>query len=95
MAYTKERTQEIFAAAVAIVESFGIKRLDSMSRDSAKAQLVAMYHQHKDETGVTFETSRQYIAKACRRTRSPDWQPAKRGGTREGAGRPRKTDTVA
>lgn len=90
MAYTKERTQELFAAAVAIVEAFGIKRLDSMSQESAKAQLVAMYHQHKDVTGVTFETSRQYVAKACRRMRSPDWTMPERGGARERAGRPRK-----
>lgn len=91
MAYTTERTQEIFDSAVAIVEAFGLQRLDAMDNPTArKAQLVAMAHQHVQQTGVTFETARQYIAKACRRMRSPDWQPPARGGARNGAGRPRK-----
>lgn len=91
MAYTKKRTEEIFAVAVAIVSEFGIENLDSfVSLVARKAQLVAMAHQHAAATGVTFETSRQYIARACRRMRSPDWQPPQRGGARNGAGRPRK-----
>lgn len=91
MAYTTERTQEIFDSAVAIVSAFGINRLDGMDNPAArKANLVAMAHQLVANTGVTLETSRSYIAKACRRMRSPDWQPPERGGARDGAGRPRK-----
>ena len=84
---SKRRSDEIFNAAVAIVEEFGIERLDAMPTPMSKAQKKVFAHQLMQEISCHRETARMAIAKAYRRQRAPDW-----GGTRPGAGRPKEDD---
>lgn len=86
---TKQRYEEIQEAAMQVVASYTVQRFDDVQKQNNTAwnainrgfayQLVA-------EFGITFQTARQHIAKACRRQRNPNWIAPEWGGKREGAG---------
>lgn len=84
---TKEKSGRIQSAAANIVTMIGIEFIDQLSGDARKAQLVALAKQLQAETGATWNTSRQHIAKACRRARGKHVEPSEWGGKRDGAGR--------
>lgn len=84
----KRRSEQIFNAAMGLVEEFGIEKLDDMSQPARKAQLASFAHLLAEQMECHIETARIHIAKACRRMRHPDWKAPERGGSRPGAGRP-------
>lgn len=85
----RRRSEQIFNAAVQMIEKFGgVEKLDAMPQPARKPQLTAFAHQLAEDMECHIETARIHIAKALRRMRSPDWTPFNRGGKREGAGRP-------
>lgn len=86
---TRERHNEIQDAAMKIVASYGIARLDAIEGLTARNAIIGGWaHQLAAEQGITYETARRHVTRAIRRQRHPDWQPASWGGTRDGAGRP-------
>lgn len=89
MPTTKERNQEIYAAAYAIVKEFGVERLDQIPGGAArKAQYAVFRHQLIGQVKCHPETARLHLAKAARRLRGESANVAW-GGAREGAGRPK------
>jgi len=82
---TRQRSQEIQAAAMQVVARMGVKNIDAMTVDAARLVLVALYKQLQSEETVARDTARRHIARACRRQRHPDWQPPPDGwgGKRE------------
>jgi hypothetical protein len=86
---TQQRTNEIQNAATLLVASIGIEAIDALPDDARKPQLVALAHQLQSAESIHYETARNHIARACRRARGQAVK-MKRGGSREGAGRPPK-----
>lgn len=84
---TKEQSAKIQNAAATIVAMIGIEFIDQLSGDARKTQLVALAKQLQAETGATWNTSRQHIARACRRARGKLVETSEWGGKRDGAGR--------
>jgi hypothetical protein len=84
---TRQRYNEIHEAAKALVASVGgVESLDAMDNLAARRSiLVGLSKQLQTDEGLTYQTARGHIAKACRRLRHPDnW-----GGARANSG-PRK-----
>lgn len=83
--YTKQRTEEIHAAAKQLVAAVGgVEVLDAMTDlDARRSILVGLAKQLATAESVTYKTARGHIANACRRTRTP---PAQWGGARVGSG---------
>lgn len=79
--------QKLVKSVIADNEELPIEERNQLRHDWA-VQLTAI-------TGCTLKTARQHVATALRRQRAPDWSGPeeryhdnKRGGKREGAGRP-------
>lgn len=69
---TTQQTQ-INEAARRLVDGFGIENLDSIQDEEKRTKVLrSLYRQLRNETGTTYDTSRQKIAWACRRARHPD-----------------------
>lgn len=85
---TKDQNGRIQEAAMEIVFDYSIKKLDAIDTTTIrKAILRGLSYQLVAEFGVTINTARQHIAKACRRQRYPKWEaPEVWGGKRSGAG---------
>lgn len=76
-ASTKAARDRNAAAALRIVEEFGIERLDAIEPNEArKAQLTVLRHQLMATTGISREAARKHIATACRRLRHGETLPA-------------------
>lgn len=83
---TKQRHKDLQAIALAMIEEFGIKLLDSYPLGVAAAHKQEFATRLQEQTGCHRETARIHIAKACRRLRHPDYAENKAnwGGMREG-----------
>lgn len=67
---TKTQQTKITEAARRLVDGFGIANLDNIQDEEARAKMLrTLYRQLREETGTTYDTSRQKIAWACRRER--------------------------
>ena len=72
-----------------IVASYTDRRLDAIKNETAwNAINRGFCYQLVVEVGVTYQTARQHITRACRQQRHPECQPPDGwGGSRPGAGR--------
>lgn len=61
--------QNTFTIAMRLVSEFGITKLDTLVDYERVQQLREFAKALRSETGVTYYTSRQHVAKACRRLR--------------------------
>ena len=68
---TQQQTK-INEVAHRLVDGFGIEKLDKLVDYDRVKTLRDLAKQLRDETGTTYDTSRQKIAWACRRARHPD-----------------------
>jgi len=86
---TRERSEQIQKSAMQIVASYSVSCLDAIENKTArKAILRGWSYQLVVDCGITLQTARQHIARACRRQRHPGWQPPDGwGGSRDGSGR--------
>lgn len=87
--YTRQRTEQIHAAARQLVAAVGgVEVLDAMTDlEARRSVLVGLAKQLATNEVITYKTARLHIAKACRRMRTPTHTAPKWGGQREGAGR--------
>lgn len=67
-----EQQTKINEAARRLVDGFGIETLDKLVDYERVKALRGLTKKLRDETGTTYDTSRQKIAWACRRARHPD-----------------------
>jgi hypothetical protein len=89
-ANTRARSETLQQAARALIEARGLDvTIASVPRPWAA--------EFAEAEGCTLETARRHLAKAARRMRSDASEDAERqwGGSREGAGRPRRTALAA
>lgn len=85
---TKQRHQEILAAAAAEIEQRGgVEAIDNLEQQERLATLRAMYKAVETATGCHYDTAKRNVAKALRRARH-GVMLARWGGKRPGAGRP-------
>lgn len=70
---TIAQQNKINEVARRLIEDFGIKKLDNIPDEDERGRVLrGLYRKLRDETGTTYDTSRQKIAWACRRARHPD-----------------------
>lgn len=70
-----------------IVASYNVQRFDTIENKTARNAINRGWsYVLVAEFGITYQTARQHIDRACRRQRSPNWNPPEWGGEREGAG---------
>lgn len=94
---TKARYNQIQEAAMKLVASYGIKKLDDTNNPARLQIFRGFAAQLEAEFGIGRDAARGHVAKACRRQRNPAWnepdwnesgdEPAEWGGRRDGAGR--------
>lgn len=91
---TKQRHEEIFAAAQAqLQQAGGVEAIDNLDNPERLAALRQMYKAVEAETSCHYETAKSNVAKALRRARYGVMQK-RWGGKRPGAGRPKGSKNV-
>lgn len=66
---TNDIIQSRESIALRLVSAFGVENLDNLQDYDRTHQLQAFAAAFREETGVSYFTSRHYIAFACRRLR--------------------------
>ena len=103
MSNTKQRHDEISAAAAAVLAAAGgVEKIDFLDQLERPARLRELYHQVVAATRCHPDTAKRNVAKAMRRARYQSMQKQKElddlvsswGGAREGAGRPKEDKKV-
>lgn len=76
---TKSTIQDRQASAIRLVGAFGIASLDALPDYERVRKLHSFAAEFRKETGVSYYTSRQYVAYACRRLRGQEAEGRKDG----------------
>lgn len=77
---TKKRYEDIQEAAMKLIASYGIKKLDAIDSGTRIRIMTGYTAQLQAQFGNGRDAARSHIAKACRRQRHPQWRPPENWG---------------